>query len=164
MGGTARTVERDVREEMSALETDLLSDLIHQKRSCLVQLRDMGGKQLELVRDGDITHLLELLAAKQHVLAHLQQVQRQLNHFRNDDPETRVWRTSQNRQQCAGEQAECERLLAQIVIQEKQSEQELIRRRDETAAQLAGVHSAGRARGAYLAETGVGVAQLDLQT
>lgn len=164
MGGTAGTVERDVREEMSALETDLLSDLIQKKRSCLVQLRDMGGKQLELVRDGDITHLLELLAAKQRVLAQLQQVQRQLDRFRNDDPEKRRWRTPQKRQECAGDQAECERLLAQIVIQEKQSEQELIRRRDEAAAQLAGVHSAGQARDAYLAETGVGAGELDLQT
>jgi hypothetical protein len=149
---------------MPALETDLLSDLIQKKRSCLVQLRDMGGKQLELAREGEITHLLELLAAKQHVLAQLQKVERQLDRFRGQDPQQRHWRTSQERQACAGNQAECERLLAQIVIQEKQSEQELIQRRDEAAAQLSGAHSASQARGAYLAQPWSRAGQLDLKT
>ena len=146
------------------LETDLLGDLIQRKRSCLVQLRDMGEKQLALVRDGDITHLLELLAAKQHVLTQLQQVERQLGRFRGQDPQQRHWRTPQKRQECAGDLAECERLLAQIVTQEKQSEQELIRRRDDAAAQLAGAHWASHARGAYLAQPQNGAGQLDLKT
>ncbi len=147
---------------MAVLETDLLSDLIQRKRSCLVQLRDMGGKQIELVREGNITDLLELLAAKQHVLIQLQQVERQLDRFRGEDPQKRHWRTPQERQECAGGLAECERLLAQIVVQEKQSEQELIRRRDEAAAQLAGVHTASQARGAYLAQARAGAGELDI--
>lgn len=147
---------------MAELETDLLSELIRRKRSCLVQLREMGGKQLELVRDGDITHLLELLAAKQHVLIQLQQVEQQLHRFRGQDPQQRHWRTPEKRQECAGDLEECEGLLAQIVVQEKQSEQDLIRRRDEAAAQLAGAHSASHARGAYLAQPQFGSGQLDL--
>jgi hypothetical protein len=52
--------------------------------------------------------------------------------------------------------------LAHIVAQEKQSEQELTRRRDEVAAQLSGAHTASQVRGAYLAQPRVGVGQLDL--
>jgi hypothetical protein len=147
---------------MTALETDLLSDLIRRKRSCLVQLRDMGGKQLELIQGGNVSDLLELLAAKQHVLIQLQQVERQLDPFRGENPQTRRWSTPQKRQECAGDQADCERLLAHIVTQEKQSEQELTRRRDEVAARLSGVHTASQARGAYLAQPRVGTRQLDL--
>jgi len=137
---------------MSALDTDLLSDLIQRKRSCLVQLRDMGEKQLVLVHEGNMTQLLELLAVKQHVLIQLQQTERGLDRFRDEDPQKRVWSSPAKRQQCAANLADCERLLAQIVAQEKQSEQELIRRRDEAADRLAGVHTAGQARGAYTAQ------------
>ncbi len=137
---------------MPAFETDLLSDLIRRKRSCLVQLRDMGAKQLELVRAGNITDLLELLAAKQHVLIQLQQVERQLDRFRGEDPQQRRWRTPDARQKCAADLAECESLLAGILAQEKQSERELAQRRDEVAAQLSGVHTASQARSAYLAQ------------
>jgi hypothetical protein len=147
---------------MSIFETDLLSDLIQRKRSCLAQLRGMGDKQFELARSGAITQLLELLAAKQHVLVRLQEVERQLDRFRGEDPERRQWRSPQKREQCAADQAECERLLAEIVIQEKRSEQELIRRRDEAAAQLSGAAWADQARGAYLAQPSGGPAQLDL--
>ncbi len=147
---------------MSTFETDLLSDLIQRKRSCLAQLRGMADKQLELARCGAITQLLELLAAKQHILLHLQEVERQLDRFRGEEPERRRWRSPEKREQCAADQAECERLLAEIVIQEKRSEQELIRRRDEAAAQLSGAAWAGQARGAYLAESWGGNGQLDL--
>jgi hypothetical protein len=136
---------------MSVLDTDLLSDLIQRKRSCLVQLCSMGEKQLELVQEGNITQLLELLAVKQHVLVQLQQVERELDRFRGEDPEKRRWSSPEKRQRCAANQTDCERLLARIVVQEKQSEQNLIRRRDEAAARLEGVHTASQARGAYLA-------------
>jgi hypothetical protein len=147
---------------MSAFETDLLGDLIRRKRSCLVQLRHMGTKQLELVRAGNITDLLELLAAKQHVLIQLQQVERQLDRFRGGDPQQRRWRTPEARQECAADLAECEGLLAEIMVQEKQSEQELVQRRDEAAARLAGVHTASQARSAYLAQPQIAAGQLNL--
>jgi hypothetical protein len=147
---------------MTMFETDLLSDLIDRKRSCLAQLRGMGEKQLELVRGGSMTELLELLAAKQRVLAQLQHVERQLDRFRGDDPEKRHWRTPGRRQECADRAAECEALLAQIMTQEKHSEQELIRRRDEAAARLDGAHTASQARGAYLAQPRIAIRQLDL--
>jgi len=147
---------------MSASDTELLSDLVRRKRSCLAQLRDMGERQLELVRYGNITQLLELLGVKQQVLVSLQQVERQMDRFRGEDPQNRRWDSPQKRQECAASLAECERLLAQIVVQEKQSEQELVRRRDEAAARLAGVHSAGQARNAYLGQPQPGVRQLNL--
>ena len=46
---------------MPTLETDILADLIRAKRECLLQLRDLGRKQLELIDEGDMTALLDLL-------------------------------------------------------------------------------------------------------
>jgi hypothetical protein len=147
---------------MSAFETDILGDLIGRKRSCLAQLRAIGERQLDLVRLGSMTDLLELLAVKQHVLLQLQQVERELDRFRGEDPEKRRWRSPERRRECAAWLAECDALLAQIMAQERQSEQELTRRRDEAAARLEEVHTASQARGAYLAGPRSAVVQLDL--
>lgn len=149
---------------MTVLETDLLADLIHRKRHCLVQLRTMGEKQLELVRGGCMTELLDVLAMKQKMLGQLQGIERELDPFRNQDPESRPWRTQRERQTCADELAGCEVLLAEIVCQERQSEQELVQRREETAAQLQGVHWAHQARQAYLAPSRASLGQLDLSS
>ena len=136
---------------MTALETDLLADLIRRKLDCLVQLRDMGEKQFELVRADRITELLDVLSAKQRVLMELQRIERAMDPFRGQDPESRRWRTPDGRRNCARQLQRCQTLLGEIMDREKQSEQELIRRRDDVEAQLQGVHKASQARQAYTA-------------
>ncbi len=103
-----------------------------------------------------------MLAAKQHLLAQLQRLERNLDPFRSQDPESRRWRTPDDRRQCAAELASCETLLAEIVRQERQSESELTHRRDEASAQLQGVHSAQQAHRAYLAPAAPAPRALDL--
>jgi len=147
---------------MTRLETDVLADLIRHKRLCLENLRALGEKQLALVRAGSMAELLDLLAAKQPLLLRLQAVEQELDPFRSQDPDARRWRTADARQRCAAELAECEGLLARIVRQEHESERELVHRRDETAAHLEAVNSAGQARRAYLASFRESHPQLDL--
>jgi flagellar biosynthesis/type III secretory pathway chaperone len=147
---------------MTALETDLLAELIRRKLDCLVELREMGEKQLELVAEDRITDLLDVLSAKQRFLMELQRIERAMDPFRGQKPEQRRWRTPESRKDCARQIEECERLLAQIVVQEKQAEGELIRRRDAVAQRLQGVHSASQARGAYSDHLQPGASQLDL--
>ncbi len=131
------------------LSTDLLGDLIRRKHNCLLHLRDLGQRQLALVRRGSMDELLDVLAAKQHLLVELQRIERGLDPFRQEDPEQRTWRSAEERQRCAEELARCDSLLAEIMTQEKQSEHELIRRRDEAARRLQGAHRAAQARQAY---------------
>ena len=144
------------------LETDLLADMIGQKYECLVGLRDMGRRQWELIQAGEITRLLDLLSAKQGAMAELQRIERALDPFRSQLPDARRWRTSETRRQCAEQLATCEGLLREIVEQEKQSESELVRRRDEAAARLQGAHAASQARGAYHAASVSQGVQIDL--
>ncbi len=134
---------------MSAFDTDLLSDWIRRKHNCLLHLRDLGRRQLELVRDGGMSELLDVLAAKQQLLVELQRVERGLDPFRGQDPDARPWRSPEDRRRCAEQLARCEALLAEIVSQEKESERDLLRRRDEAAQRLQGVHTAAQARSAY---------------
>ncbi len=147
---------------MSAYETEILSDLVRVKRECLLQLRELGSKQLALIDEGNMTSLMDVLAAKQRPLITLQRIERALAPFRNQDPEKRVWRSPEARAQCAEQLQQCETLLAEIVSQEKQCEAALIRRRDEAAAQLQGAHLAGCARHAYLPQANALLSQLDL--
>jgi hypothetical protein len=147
---------------MSNNETDILSDLIRVKRECLVQLRDMGRKQLELIDAGDMSSLMNLLAVKQRPLLTLQRIERALNPFRNQDPDKRIWRSPDARAQCAEQVKQCESLLAEIVSQEKHCEAALVKRRDEAAAQLQGAHLAGYARHAYLPQANAPLSQLNL--
>jgi hypothetical protein len=147
---------------MPALETDILADLIRAKRSCLIELRDMGRRQLELIDGGDMTTLLDLLAAKQRTINQLQRIERALDPFRKQDAEARRWRTPQDRAACAEQLQHCESLLAEVLSQEKCSESALVRRRDETSARLQGAHLASQARGAYGAKPANALSQLDL--
>ena len=143
-------------------ETDVLFDLIRAKRECLVQLRDIGCRQLELIEAGAMTALLDLLAAKQRTIAQLQRIEKALDPFRGQQPERRPWRTPEDRQRCAEQLKQCETLLTEILDQEKQSENVLVHRRDEAAARLQGAQLAGQVRGAYIAEPHQTISQLDL--
>jgi len=147
---------------MTSPDTQALAELIRAKRACLVAVRDLGRKQLELIAGGNMTGLLDLLAAKQPALDRLQRIERGLEPFRGQDPESRRWPSPEDRRRSAEEVAECEALLAEILSQEKQAEAELVRRRDETALRLDRAHLAGRARGAYCQSTPAAARQLDL--
>jgi hypothetical protein len=137
---------------MDRLETDILSQLVAGRLECLSQLRALGTRQLELVAAGDLTALLRVLAGKQRLLLRLQQLETDLAPFRNQPAEERVWRDPADRQRCARMAELCTALLAEILEQERQSENQLQVRRDEASAQLQGMHRAGQAYDAYGAE------------
>lgn len=144
-------------------QTDLLATLLAQKYECLSGLHELGRRQAELIETGDIGQLLLLLAEKQRSIGRLQELEQQLNPFRGQEPESRVWRSADTRQQCAGLIERNETLLREILAQERGGEEHLRRRRDETAARLEVVHSAHHARGAY-ADHGSLARRLDLSS
>ena len=134
------------------MSTARLTELIRRKHEVLVELCAVGHRQREIVERGETTALLELLAAKQSMIALLQQVERDLAPFHTEDPDRRVWVSADDRAQCARQAAECNHLLAEIVDLERGSAARLAMRRNEVAAQLRQVHAAGHARDAYEAQ------------
>ncbi|MGA2065381.1 MAG: hypothetical protein ABSG86_10440 [Thermoguttaceae bacterium] len=134
-----------------AWDTETLARLMRARRACLAGLRDIGKKQIELVEQGNMTALLDVLAAKHRPLAELQRIERALDPFRKQHPEDRCWASPEDRAACARQSDECEALLAEILRQEKQCEQALLRQRGATAARLARLRLAGQVRGAYAA-------------
>jgi len=135
---------------MNNLGTDRLADLINQKHRCLLQLRDIGTRQVETARGGQMELLMQLLATKQRLIDQMLRIEQLLKPFRQQDPDGRDWATPEDRHQCAAVAKECEDLLEAIVRQEKQSEQELVRRRDDAEVRLQGTHVASRVHNAYV--------------
>jgi len=143
-------------------DTDALAELVDRKVECLTQLRDLGRHQDQMIADGSMGDLLKLLAIKQRLLTTLSKVERGLDPYRNQDPESRAWRSAEERSRCATASRRCEALLAEVVDQETRSERFLRERRDVVVAQLQTLHAAERARGAYAEEAGPQLSQLDL--
>lgn len=144
------------------MSTKQLAELIDQKHNLLVQLHQLGRQQGALIRAEDINNLLVLLSTKQTLLNQLQTVEQQLEPYRHQDPETRPWATLSHRQKCAEVARQCEALLSEIVQIERQSEEEMERRRDVAAARLEDAGSAAEARKAYMPPGHLRAEKLDL--
>jgi hypothetical protein len=142
--------------------TEILSDRIDQKLALLEQLRDLGRRQAALIEAGDMTQLLKLLSAKQRLLQALHSLERDLDPFRGEDPQARVWSSPAHRKKCAENASACEELLRLIVEQERNCEEQMRLRRDEAAARLDEAHSVAAAHRAYAAEVTPAAVRLDL--
>ncbi len=134
---------------MSRLATDNLAELIRKKHQLLVQLRAVGCKQEALVEGGNSQQLLQLLAAKQHLINGLQLVERYLRPFHAEDPDSRVWRSHEDRQRCATLADECRTFLAEVVAMERDQERRIQGHRNALAGQLQQAGKAQQAIEAY---------------
>ena len=143
-------------------ETAQLSRLIQQKHGLLVQLRDLARKQLSLVDAGDMTALLRLLATKQNLLAEVQQVEQELDPFRQQEPESRVWRDPSVRQRTALLADECTGLLQNTFDLETQAESALSSHCDATAKRVQTATCATHDRHAYVLKSTTRTSSIDL--
>jgi hypothetical protein len=134
------------------LPTDKLFELIRKKHDVLLQLRDMGLRQSELVKSGEISGLLKLLGAKQHVIAGLQELESGLKPYYAENPDARIWRSPADRAQCAQIANNCNTLLEEVVKLERNGAEQMDARRNDVAAQLNQVHAASQVRNAYSAQ------------
>jgi len=132
--------------------TDKLADLISKRHRCLLQLRDLGHKQAELIATGDMAPLLRLLGAKNQLIVAVQAIEQELNPFHNQNPENRTWPSQEARLKCADQAAECRQLLDEVMQLEQNNEKQMTQRRDQVASQLQAAQAASTARGAYQAQ------------
>src|SRR5688500_252395 len=85
---------------MTEFETDRLAALIAAKSQVAELLVRLAERQLELATGGQTHALLKLLAAKQSVLDQLHRLEREIDPFRAQDPESRRWRSPADRAAC----------------------------------------------------------------
>lgn len=147
---------------MDTSQTDQLAELIAAKHECLRQLVELGRAQLELIESNDLSRLLRVLAAKQTLIGQLQTVSTSLEPFRQQDPESRVWRSTELRERSAQQLRECDEMFAHVSQQEQTSEQRLRTQRDDVGDRLRMANTAGRARDAYGTSQSRSTHELDL--
>lgn len=126
-----------------------LAELIRVKLKIIELLAGLARKQLALAEGGDTSELIKLLAAKDTVLAQLHAIERQIDPFRAEDPEARVWRSPGERVRCQEQARQCDELLAATMNLERQAEAVMLRRRDQAAEQLVEITGAAAAATAY---------------
>jgi hypothetical protein len=132
--------------------TERLIELIGAKHQVLLELRELGRRQVDVVASGDTTSLLKLLAVKQQLIASLQGLERELSPYYAENPERRSWRSPAERANCAKQASDCNELLREIVGMEKSSAERMATRRNEVAEQLHHIHAAAQVRNAYEAQ------------
>lgn len=135
---------------MDYSHTERLAKLIQLKHDVLAQLWELSRRQAEVIAADEVDRLMSLLAQKQTLLNQLQRVEVVLEPYRSDDPEARLWKSSEDRRRCQVVAERANLLLQQLVTLEKQAEGKLVESRDRTARELASASSAYAARQAYV--------------
>lgn len=146
---------------MERMDTETLAQLIDRKHVLLTQLRELAVKQAELVDAGSLSPMMSLLAVKQRLLKCVEQLETELDPFRQQDPDRRVWRSPEHRERARVVSTHCDELLQQIMSLEKDCESRMARRRDEAAERLQTVHTSSHAATAYSSVLGESAAQFD---
>jgi hypothetical protein len=129
--------------------TEQLAALVAAKHQVLEVLVRLSQRQVEVIGAGDMTLLMKLLAGKQTVMTQLQTIERELSPFRDEDPETRTWRSPGERAACQARAEQCNALLAKAMELEKRAEAAMVDRRDAAAVALAAIQSGTDAKAAY---------------
>lgn len=145
-------------------ETDILADLIAKKHELLVQLHDLTRQQVTMVTENDMRELMTVLSAKQTLLNQVQRLEGGLDHFRQQDPDQRKWRTTEDRLRVRSLADHCQQLVNELVQIEKSCEASMIQRRDEVADQLNMAGNAASARAAYVNQSRPTSGGFDIQS
>jgi hypothetical protein len=146
----------------SHYETDRLAQLLRTRYECLLELRDLGRRQMELIERGELAALLDLLTTRQRSIDRLQRIERALDPFRDQSPQQRRWRSAEHRQQCAALIEQCQSLLAEIIAREKQCETALLHQREQTLALLQRMQMASNVQGMYTADMDIAGSQINM--
>jgi hypothetical protein len=132
--------------------TKQLAGLVERKRSVLLQLRDVGRRQLETIAAHDMTALIKLLATKQSLIATLQSLEDDLSPYIREAPDQRMWQSAAERERCSAQASECNMILQEILGLEQQGMDQMTTHRNQIAQRLEQAHAAADVRAAYQAQ------------
>lgn len=126
-----------------------LSQLIEQRFAALQVLLDLGRRQSDAIRDGRMTDLMRILSQKQAPLAQLTEIADRLRPAVNDDPQTRLWDSETQRDQCRTQQQQCDRLHAELLAIEAECETAMQASRHSVQQQIEQLNASHQAAQSY---------------
>lgn len=130
--------------------TDRLTDLIERKHDVLTQLCKLSACQFRLAgHDNHVDDLMRVVAAKQTLIERLLELDRQIDPFRAEPPESRTWRSAADRARCSGLARACQAMLDDLRSLETEGTQRVQTHRNEISRQLQETQSASGSLAAY---------------
>ncbi|MDR1963618.1 MAG: hypothetical protein LBQ50_07545 [Planctomycetaceae bacterium] len=136
--------------------TKTLSELIQQKEELLRRLLPISVRQLEIVRQSDLTTLLPHLARKQRLMNEFEIIEQQLVPFQNIPPEERKWNNKTEQQETSAAIDRCAVMLEEILRNDSTSMDELSVQKTEVEEQLRRVRQGSQVFSAYAKQTNMG--------
>lgn len=134
---------------MTDLTTSRFAELILEKLSLVVEIKQLVDKQKRLIDESKTDDLISLLAVKQQVVGKLQGNDRSLEPFRGQDPESRLWPNAETRAECQEHANLCEGVFREVLEIEAYCERAMSEFSEQTQRQLNGSVSARQATAAY---------------
>lgn len=117
---------------MLTIDVRELLELFGQEQACYTALTDLSRRQKDVIESGEIDILLEILAQKQDVLERVGAIERQLSPYKGQWPLLRTQFDENDRQVLDMALATVEELLAALIAMERESEQLLGQKRDQS--------------------------------
>jgi len=129
--------------------TERLFELIEIKLHLLQEMQNLTVEQADQVIQHDMAALMAVLSRKQTLMESLQTIQEELLHYRDENPEARVWSSSDKRAQCKAMVQRTEQLLAELIVQENRCLDSMNLKRDAVLTQLQQNIAASQLQAAY---------------
>ncbi|MEM9643497.1 MAG: flagellar export chaperone FlgN [Planctomycetota bacterium] len=126
-----------------------LSELVDERLNLVAQLVELTEQQSDAIEAGHMSQLMSVLSDKQGPLTQLSRLSQRLAAQAQADPEQREWASDADRQRCRERHDRCERMLLELVEQEKSCEERLTARQAEVQQELDKTHETGRALQSY---------------
>ncbi|MDR0705433.1 MAG: hypothetical protein LBF88_10665 [Planctomycetaceae bacterium] len=124
-------------------------ELIYRKEEILRRLLPISVQQLEIVRQSNLTVLLQLLAVKQRLMNEFELIEKQLRPFLEILPEERTWNNDTERLEVGGRLERCAAMLEEIIRNDSTSMEELEVQKIDTEKQLKRVRQGSRIFSSY---------------
>ncbi len=116
--------------------TDRLAELCQLRLEKLQIIRELSIQQYVLAQSQDVERLLSLAGKRQHALDALESIQTELQTYSDEDPEQRVWRSPELREQCRMNLEKGKAILSELIVMEQRSIDILASQREAIAQQI----------------------------
>ncbi len=116
--------------------TENLFACLQERCELLEALKTLAEAHAMIATQSEVDVILGLLARKQALLEQLAEVQERMKPYFSDEPDNRIWKSNERKEQCRQVAKQGQQLLTYIAQLEHTALNELTLRREAVAAQL----------------------------
>jgi flagellar biosynthesis/type III secretory pathway chaperone len=139
----------DVERQGAPPEGNVVLELLDRQVSLYRRLRELAGEQHSLISTDEASRLLSVLAERQHLVAELAELDKELKPLRREWPAVRARLTVRQRERAEGMVTEVGRLLREIIDSDRRDGELLTQLAGKKNQEIAALDAGRRANAAY---------------